>query len=513
MAREVVYDLRSPGYTLYHRAALGGLAATLLTLGKDAFEGIESEVGKTQVRLRWGDALTDREATARLLSASFRLSEEKLIDLPGQQIPADRAAELRVAIHNGLCLTFLQHPKMRPGEKTPRRILVQTADGESAGLTYKALDDFAHRRAQGTGLLKGEAWPRSATISQSMIPGAMSGRSELEASPADALLLLYLMVGSAVYLLRPRTYQEKAQACFVVPNVIDLLAFTRSLRTLTARNDRLHSGSYFGRVVGGAEEAALRFLLDIEASDIADQRGVDGALVVAMGKVPWDKNQVNRSMHVRVRRGYREIEVFRAAWERLGESRAVRTKTGEAFVVPSSPVPELIAANLGAERHWCAGFTELVKEQREFRNALHRGKGFAVMKDSIQDQLDRAIIDAFHEAWRRTMGAFGNRARRDGVSFDRLVEVEQERTRNAILRAKTADALANWFLRFCADASSGGPLNTFREHGDTLRAFLFDGRNAERLQNLLIFGLVSYQKPVQADLLDYPGSDTTTENI
>ena len=90
------------------------------------------------------------------------------------------------------------------------------------------------------------------------------------------------------------------------------------------------------------------------------------------------------------------------------------------------------------------------------------------------------------------MGEMGDRARRDGLNFSRLVEVERERMRNAILRAKTADALAAWFLRFCADATSGGSLTAMREDGDRVRKFIFNSRNFERFQNLCLFALVSY---------------------
>lgn len=90
------------------------------------------------------------------------------------------------------------------------------------------------------------------------------------------------------------------------------------------------------------------------------------------------------------------------------------------------------------------------------------------------------------------MGAMGERARRDGLNFERLVEVERERIRNAILRAKTADALAGWFLRFCADATKGGSLGSLRNEALRIREFIFNPRNFDRFQNLCLFALVSY---------------------
>lgn len=114
------------------------------------------------------------------------------------------------------------------------------------------------------------------------------------------------------------------------------------------------------------------------------------------------------------------------------------------------------------------------------------------MKEAIKDADDQAIIRAFHEAWKRTMAALGDRARRDGLDFGRLVEVERERTRNAILRTKTAEALASWFLRFCADATKGAALAAIRTDAQRIQKFIFNQRNFDRFQNLCLFALVSY---------------------
>ena len=81
------------------------------------------------------------------------------------------------------------------------------------------------------------------------------------------------------------------------------------------------SNSYLGRVVGGAEEAALRFLIDLQAEEITSERSVAGCLAVAMGKVAWDKNQINRSVIAKLKGDYPEMGVFRAANTYLGRTR------------------------------------------------------------------------------------------------------------------------------------------------------------------------------------------------
>jgi hypothetical protein len=133
-----------------------------------------------------------------------------------------------------------------------------------------------------------------------------------------------------------------------------------------------------------------------------------------------------------------------------------------------------------------------VSDKKDFEWMLFSRGGLNAMKQSVKDADDQAVIRAFQEAWKFKMGALGERARNEGLNFSRLVEVERERTRNDILRTKTSEMLASWFMRFCADATRGSSLATLREKGESIRKFIFTSRNFERFQNLCLFALVSY---------------------
>lgn len=499
----LMFHLNNPNYTIYHRAALGGLAATIKAWGKSPPKGIVPKLEPESVTIEKSGDLSDKDALKQVLDASFKLTEDKLIDLPGQFI-AEGDDDLRVCIHEGLCLTFLQHNKMRPREKEPRQFPLRLADSEENHfLTYKAINNFAHQKAQGTGIFdesKKKATengdlPDTAMIPQSIIPGAMTGRKSLQASVEEVILLLFLMVGSAVFLLRPRTYKEKAQACIIVPDVIDLKKFALAMERISSKSQTFErfTHSYLGRVVGGAEEAALSFLLDMTAQDLERERSIKGCQAIAMGKVAWDKNQINRSISVKVGGNYEEIDVFRAAKQYLGKSKFIKMKDGKTFSVPDTAFPELIAANLAADQHWCGHFKELLAKKEDFRNLLFRKGGLHKVAQAIKNKEDIAIIRAFHKAWEMTMGQMGERARDNNLDFGRLVEVRQEKIRNEILRLKTSEAAANWFLKFCADATKGGSLAPIREDAELIREFIFNRRNFDRLQNLLLFALVSYE--------------------
>jgi len=89
---ELIYRLSNPGYTVYHRAALGGLAATMkaLALEDGMPEGLSAEVTSDTVRIWWSEELPDRDAVARLLASSFRLTKDKMIDLPRPGNPVEQ---------------------------------------------------------------------------------------------------------------------------------------------------------------------------------------------------------------------------------------------------------------------------------------------------------------------------------------------------------------------------------------------------------------------------------------
>ena len=240
-------------------------------------------------------------------------------------------------------------------------------------------------------------------------------------SPGGSRAALLPDRGCPIFLLRPRTYKEKAQFCLIVPDVLDLRSYARALHRIAAASQtvRRFSNTYLGRIVGGAEEAGLRFLIDLQAEDVASERSVAGCLAIAMGKVAWDKQQINRSVIVKLKGDYPEIAVFRAANTYLGQSRFVRSKKGEGYAFQRAAVPELIAANLATERHWCTNFAGLGQKKRGFErmNSILRG-GLKAMNEAMKDADDQTVIRVFHEAWRLTMGEIVERASRGECVFE-----------------------------------------------------------------------------------------------
>lgn len=311
------YRLSNPGYTIYHRAALGGLAASVIAWDAPPASGMTASVTRDSVELGWPDDLSDQDALKAILGASFKLTPDKMIHIPGHGIPSERP-DLLLAVHNGIVQTFLQHPKSRPGEKEPRKFLIQTADEEeSLVFTYKALHSYAHQTAQKTGLLdeknKGR-FPTTATITQSIVPGALTGSTALEANADEVILLLFLVAGCSVFHLRSKYMEAKAQSCLILPDVVDLVAFTNAVERVVAAgsNFKMFSNSLLGRHAGGAEEAALRFVIDLHtAQSITSERSISGCQAIAMEKLLGMQTRLTEAVQF-------EFEMTIPKWESFG---------------------------------------------------------------------------------------------------------------------------------------------------------------------------------------------------
>ncbi len=500
----LVYRLNNPNYTIYHRAALGGLASTITAWGNDQPEGITAKVERDEISFSWdGEKLSDQDFLRRLIEASFKLTDDKMIDLPGQRLDLARE-DLRLAVHNGLRSVFLQHTQTYKAEGFAK-IEFKTDDNNSLFFSYQKLKEYAHKNEKRLEFLQGNSLPEFSSMSQWMIPGVIAGAENIERPTDEIVLLMFLIVACPIFQVisqmprvkREKRKEQKLQSCLVVPNVIDLIAFAKAISFINAQKQDLRkfSSNYSSRVVGGTEEAGLRFLLDLQVDDLLqrENRSVSDCSVIAMGKVAWVNSQVSRSLIAKVRGDYDEINVFTAARQYLGMSKTIKLENGDSFVVPSSPIPELIAANLANERHWCSNFIQLVKEKEDFEKTYRymRG-GLQKMNDEIKDLDDQIIIKVFQEAWKFTVRNLYDRAESRNSDESMDLDARRERIRNEILRRKTAEHLASWFLRFCADATKGNSLPSMQKNGEKVRKFIFNQRNFDRFQNLCLFALISY---------------------
>src|SRR5262249_30358835 len=159
-------------------------------------------VDSSRVTISWSEGTSARRALALLLAASFELTKDGMIYLPGQGFDASRE-DILFATHNAVSQTFLQHNKMRPGPKQVGEVaLVNENGGRPFIMSYKKVDGYSHQVARGTNLLgPATQWvvedgdlPELALIPQSLMPGATGGACELGGRSTTAFLLTYLVV-------------------------------------------------------------------------------------------------------------------------------------------------------------------------------------------------------------------------------------------------------------------------------------------------------------------------------
>lgn len=514
MEKPIIYRLSDPNYTIYHRAALGGLAATIRAWTDNPPLGVRGSIDepeKNSISLNWDDCLTDEEVFTRILAHSFLLDNKtSLIKIPGMFLSENRP-DLGLAVHNGILNTFYAHRATSVINDGPRKTeIIRDADGNEIEIPFQPIKDcFFHqisappktRNRETIKFKKDGSSKEKGILIQKLLPGTDIGRKAIEARVEEVLLMHFLLVACPIFNIKSRIFNQskqrrKIQSCLIIPDVIDLQRFAAALSKLYSVKVARFSNTYLGRQVAGAEEAALSFMLDLSADDLLAQgrKSINGCLAIAMGVVSWgDPKQKYRSSAFSLKDvfEYSEISVFERANQLFGGGK-IKKGESENYIESSHPIPELIAANLAANRHWCDRFLLLVDSKKKFRQMRFSTGGLSKVSKVVKDDDDKVVIKTFQQAWKMTMGQIGERSEIGNLDFERLVEVRREKIRNEILRAKTPSALAGWFLKFCADATKGASLAPIRDDADRIRFFIFNPRNFDRFQNLLLFALLSY---------------------
>jgi len=107
-------SLRKPYMSWLHRAGIAGMWMTLKYLEESSSEtsqipeGLNWNLSSQSIELSWNGK--DRDILCWLFKQSFQISSEGLLSLTGLQ-EATLGADTKIAIHQGVTKTFLQHHK------------------------------------------------------------------------------------------------------------------------------------------------------------------------------------------------------------------------------------------------------------------------------------------------------------------------------------------------------------------------------------------------------------------
>ncbi len=488
-----------------HRAGVAGLWMTL-----DAFDGDAAkladpirEVGGSWTReaqgvvLRWsGDpALFFRE----LIATSFRLDERGLVYFPALGRPSDHLGQATV-LQRALIGTYLQHGKTR-GAGSEQVVTRGDEDAAEPPLRYRPLSWYAHQRAAADEKGKPARWTLDpggtlTPVAGWLVPGGavrhvgLGGSTALSEPTGRYLALLYAPIGAYYVELQAQTQRVRPQFSLVLPEVIDLKRYARARRRLMSEPARA------GLAAGGAQ-AALRILGRIRAEEAREDLRVMHCRVVDFGRVAWVSNQTVRiSLYDVNPDALRGLDAFQAA-DAVFVPRVATSGAGERFwVVPQ--MPEMIARNAIHGRAWWSGFAEFVADLERRKAVMGEGGRRGERREMatlVQEQAgafedaEAIFVEACHEAWRRRMGAMGERARGQRLDFSALVQREFEQQRVTFAHCKDAATFRQAITDFWSRGGSSKPL---RGGWRSILPFL-DERQWRAGRDLALLALVSYR--------------------
>ncbi len=519
----VTIGLGNPGMSAIHRAGLAGLWMSLQAIEADPT--MAEHLGTTGAKWQRTDTGVVIDAGVNwktfirmLIGFSFRLTDDGRLHFLALGHP-DGHMDRGVMLQDALLQTFEQHGKTRGAEKGATGAATVSIEDEQVVLPYRRLSWYSHmRRADALSLVE------PTIVRGWLLPGATErhiafNETALKESPELALALWFAPVGVLYLKVNRRAAGVSPQFSVAIPAFRSLSAYATARRYFLTR-------PVTEFVAAGTAEAGARVLASLAAANLLEGTEMARCEVVSFGVVPWSNQQKTR------------VDVFEAAVAgRQLDSLATAVALHPA-VKPSprpdappdsqpslpttaewkvSPLLDLTTRNIVAGRAWWRRFSSLVadKEQRTqfevYEYLLRKRTGNT--KGGVRGMVNQpgnlaadeeVFVAACHEAWRRTLGSLGQRARERGESFRDLARRERERERVALTHCKNADALRATVTDFWARA--GGSLPSLQSGWRQVLPMLSASRWEEG-RDLALLALASYEGAHENDDEDAETSD------
>jgi CRISPR-associated protein Cas8a1/Csx13 len=490
------YHLHDSALGPMHRAGLGGLACVLdffrervrrdpLLIDQvpgapwPAADQPPWTITPVSVELRIGEPKQTRQFLEKLFQFAFTISDG-LIECPAwYPMGASPQRAVRVRFHEGLLLTFLQHPKAcRLSGEEVFNYEHPSKPGEYVSGSYQKCERYKHQRGWDTLTDKsnGHLTLEPIEIAGPLNPGAVvrhggfGQATTFSDDPRLALLLYFSLVGCVALPVK------KGTGVLLVPQVTDLEAFASSRRSLTPcqLQDCL--------VASPADAVMLLELQRIKNRLV--HSGIRGWYAFAFRTRSWSPQQKVRVKALDVpelpQRAVELYEVVRLHLRdlfqetKLKAGKARRQTAGppgtpQGYFVPN-PVRELVAENLVLGRPWYAGFTRLMwavgedkqpvrKQVSKQREELYQMTEHLQSKPEHQNEI--AFVRLVQDAIRRHFGRIAEET--SGAGRGELTEAVKnrwerfrERLRLDLVNAKTEDQCRFVLARLFS--SVGAPL-------------------------------------------------------
>ena len=496
-------ELFGLGMSPLHRAGLAGLYMTLDAFSKSRLRipGLEWSLSPSGVALEWLDEKPG-SAFRNLISKSFQIDDNGFFHFPGLETEGPLSIEHKHLLYDALKHTFLQFgPNRKTGAKTA--LSYQINDQFILDEGFSPILSYRHHESADI-FLSNDQFRDSIKLSGWLFPGGTvrhvgSGATDLEEPSDRALCLLFSPVGCFYFKIQSKTQGRKTRAALIVPIINDLEAYVETRRIMYGQDVSSLTAS-------GSSDAALRFLVAVRAAHLAGRISTltesdVQCQTVSFGIVGWNEKQKVRTMvqtvdakTLKYLDNYEiAASIFKNKWQRIKQktNRKGEIEAPSRDFVKTYAAREIIAGNIARGSPFFHGFSDYMTNKETREQLLYERKELNEMveKAVFDDENQRILISACHEAWRRRLGQLGDRSRSESTDFNSLANREFERWRVSLARCKNASSLRETLVDFW---SRTGPLPALQNRWQDILSLL-DDPQWRLAKDLALLALASYK--------------------
>lgn len=475
--------------TMLHSAGMLGLAMTLQQLDKlypqpeQRPAGLVWLLDEVKIELFWTGE--DTIALEWLIGESFKVDGDGLIFLTGL-VPANMAISARIAVHQGITRSFLQHGRSRKSAgDTTASIEI---DGKNVEIGYKKLASYAHQNfTKNLCDRQGRLRTQPIGIKSWLYPGATVRHNVDEKatifreSPELALALLFAPLACQFFFLPNRDFFNDSRIILVIPGITNLMASVKSCLSMAAV-------SYPERCILNQKEAGWRFF-ERDRRISSNDRRITSCQIATFQSEKWAKQQRLRSYVEVMEVRDNLLDRYQRLTSKLFTNRVITNEKGEQFIV-ATKIYKLLVENIIRGSPFFRGIAQIVNDANYWTelniNKTHLSE---IMNDSelLDLKTYKIFIVACHKALRTEFAKLYDKAEaNEYIQFDRL----KKRIRQEMIICGDARSFRRWLVRFWSGCNDN--VADFNDLDDLLPSILVEG-DWELFRDLALLSLVTYE--------------------
>ncbi len=335
---------------------------TLAQLGKLYPQSYQRPAGlswlsdEVKIELFWTGE--DAIALGWLLDESFKIDGDGLISLTGL-IPAKMEFPARLAVHQGIIKSFLQHGGSR---KSTDSTTVISIDDKDLQISYKKLTSYVHQKfTKDLCNRKGRLQTQPIGIKGWLYPGAsvrhiVDEKSTIFREPPElALALLFAPLACQFFFLpNQEGFFSNLRIVVVIPAITNLVEAAKSCLSMVRVN-------YQDRCILHPQEAGWRFFERDRQLNKSGSARITTCQIVTFQAEVWAKQLKLRSQVEVVEVRDDILDRYQQLTAKLSTNRVVTTKNEEHFLV-ATKIHNLIVVNIVVGSPFFKGLSQIVTD-------------------------------------------------------------------------------------------------------------------------------------------------------